>query len=137
VRRFILASHGNYLKGMYEALQIIAGPCERLTTVSAYIDGKQTGDILEEIRHVFREHPDDEYLIMTDLLGGSVNTECMTLIGEKNVYLVAGINLMFLLTVILATEDEDIHVLIDRAIKDSRESILFGNDIESQALDEF
>lgn len=137
MRRFIIASHGNYAKGIVEALSLIAGTYENVHVISAYVDGKQSGDSIKEVEALVENNPTDEYLIMTDLLGGSVNTELMQCISKENIHVVAGINLVFLLTVITASEDEEIVALIRRAIEDSRMGIAYCNELVSTATDEF
>lgn len=137
MRRFIIASHGNYAKGIVEALSLIAGTYGNVHVISAYVDGKQSGDSIKEVEALVENNPTDEYLIMTDLLGGSVNTELMQCISKENIHLVAGINLVFLLTVITASEDEEIIELIHRAIEDSKMGIAYCNELEAITTDEF
>lgn len=137
MRRFIVASHGNYAKGIVEALNLIIGANESVHIISAYVDGKQSGDSIKELNDIIEKNPNDEYLIMTDLLGGSVNTELMQCMSRKNMYIVAGINLVFLLTVITASEEENIIDLIKRAIDDSRMGIAYCNEINTSTDEEF
>mgnify|MGYP004487912617 CR=1 FL=1 len=112
MRRYIVASHGKMASGLVEGLSIIAGNFPNLSTINAYVDGHEYGD--------------DEFVIMTDLLGGSVNTELMPLQSEK-IHIVAGANLAILLTMVTSSEDEKTKDLINRAIEEAKEGIVYCN----------
>lgn len=126
MRRYIVASHGKMASGLVEGLSIIAGNFPNLSTINAYVDGHEYGDSYKKAKKLIDKYPDDEFVIMTDLLGGSVNTELMPLQSEK-IHIVAGANLAILLTMVTSSEDEKTKDLINRAIEEAKEGIVYCN----------
>ena len=128
MRRYIVASHGKMASGLVEGLNIIAGSFLNLSTINAYVDGHEYGDSFKKAKELIDKYPDDEFVIMTDLLGGSVNTELMPLQSEK-VHIVAGTNLAILLTMVTSSEDENTKDLVNRAIEEAKEGIVYCNTV--------
>lgn len=133
MRRYIIASHGRMASGMVEGLKIIAGTFPDLSVINAYVDGHEFGDSYKKAKEIIDSHKDDDFIIMTDLLGGSVNTELMPLQSDK-VHLIAGANLAVLLTVVTSSQDEPTKDLVIRTINEAREGIVYCN--ESSCKDE-
>ena len=134
MRRYIIAGHGNVASGFVESLKIIIGSFSNLLAINAYVNGHNYGDSYNKAKEMINRYPEDEFIIMTDLLGGSVNTELMSLQNER-VHIIAGINLAILLIVLTSSEEEKTQDLISRAIKESRESIIYCNSIDSKDED--
>lgn len=134
MRRYIVASHGKIASGLVEGLGIIAGSFSNLSTINAYVDGHEYGDSFKKAKELIDKYPDDDFVIMTDLLGGSVNTELMPLQSEK-VHIVAGANLAILLTMITSSEDEKTRDLINRAIEEAKEGIVYCNNASAKDED--
>lgn len=134
MRRYIVASHGKMASGLVEGLGIIAGSFSNLSTINAYVDGHEYGDSFKKAKELIDKYPDDDFVIMTDLLGGSVNTELMPLQSEK-VHIVAGANLAILLTMITSSEDEKTRDLINRAIEEAKEGIVYCNNASAKDED--
>ena len=126
MRRYIVARHGKMASGLVEGLNIIAGNYPNLSTINAYVDGHEYVDSYKKAKEIIDKYPDDEFVIMTDLLGGSVNTELMPLQSEK-IHIVAGANLAILLTMVTSSEDEKTKDLINRAIEEAKEGIVYCN----------
>ena len=86
------------------------------------------------------ENTNEKIVILTDLLGGSVNNEIIQLVANmENVILLTGMNLIMVMSVLLATDDT-IDEQIDDIIDGSKNGILRCSqvDIESDAdLDDF
>lgn len=122
-----MASHGKMASGMVQGLKIIAGTFPNLMVIDAYVDGHEYGDSFKKAKEIIDANLDDEFIIMTDLLGGSVNTELMPLINER-VHLIAGANLAVLLTIVTSNQEENTKDLINRTIKEAREAIVYCNE---------
>ena len=73
MRRFILASHAYMSKGIKTSLELILGKQDNLSVYCAYAEGEPFFKplVIQEVE----DHPEDEFVMMTDLLGGSVNNE--------------------------------------------------------------
>ena len=86
----VLASHGRLAEGMKDTLGIILGELPDLTTLCAYVDPDVT--LAQQVKDVLaRKVPGEKMLVVTDLFGGSVNNEMLTLLPEyPAVHLICG-----------------------------------------------
>lgn len=90
--KLILASHGSLAEGMRSALKMILGEsCE----ASAYgLDTwEQPQNILEEIKKLRKEFPEEEFIVLCDIKGGSVCNCMMQLCEDSNICVISGMNL--------------------------------------------
>ncbi len=136
--KVLLVSHAYMAKGVKSSVELILGPQENLYAMSAYVD--QDIPFEKEIKDFLSENTNEKIVILTDLLGGSVNNEIIQLVANmENVILVTGMNLIMVMSVLLATDDT-IDEQIDDIIDGSKNGILRCSqvDIESDAdLDDF
>jgi len=121
--KIILASHGRLALGMQDTLKIIVGEIPNLTSYAAYIDGDETGYV-DQIQNSVESQPNEQFIILTDVLGGSVNTNLTQLLKEhKNVHLIAGMNLPLVME--LATKNDDLDTgEIQKIINNARSAIV-------------
>lgn len=78
--------------GMKETLNMIIGDDKNVLAFAAYINGS-TAEI-EKVKRMVETNKKEQFIILTDLLGGSVNNEMMQLLeNNNNVKLVTGMNL--------------------------------------------
>lgn len=99
MRHVILASHHRFAEGLKDTLEFIGG-VENVTAVSAYVD---ESPLDETVRRLFSEiPPEDEVLILTDIMQGSVNQAFAPYISD-HVFLVAGVNVACCLELTLET----------------------------------
>ena len=122
MRRIVLASHGDLAAGMKGSLEIIAGPLPHVTALSAYVEGApDLRGALEALVEGMGEG--DELVLVTDLLGGSVNTEASQLSGIPNVYVVTGMNLGLVLSLALSDEPNTAS-LIEECLEGARAQLV-------------
>lgn len=105
--KIIIATHGNFALGIYDSLRMISGEHEEIECLCAYKDS--TIDYTQKIYQLVTEHAYDmeQLLVITDLLGGSVNNEFMKYIKDYEFYLLSGLNLGLLLEVALSKDHLD------------------------------
>lgn len=136
--KVLLVSHAYMAKGVKSSVELILGPQENLFTMAAYVDDEAPFE--KEIKNFLKENKNDKLVIISDLLGGSVNNELMKLVAcRENVILITGMNLILVMSVLLASEDT-IDDEIDQIIENSKEGILrcLASDIEADVeLDDF
>ncbi|WP_276887869.1 PTS sugar transporter subunit IIA [Anaerococcus lactolyticus] len=136
--KVLLVSHAYMAKGVKSSVELILGPQENLYAMSAYVD--QDIPFEKEIKDFLSENTNEKIVILTDLLGGSVNNEILQLVANmENVILVTGMNLIMVMSVLLTTDDT-IDEQIDDIIDGSKNGILRCSqvDIQSDAeLDDF
>ncbi len=128
MRRFVIASHSRMARGLKDTLQFLTSRTD-LIDINAYVD---ESDLEEQIRRVFDGFdPEDEVVIMTDMLGGSVNQKFCPLMGE-HCHLICGINLPCALSLVLQPEDVPLTGEAIRAIvEESRSHLIYVNEYET------
>lgn len=114
MRHIIIASHGRFAEGLSHTLEFIAGVRDA-EVICAYVDDSP---LEEQVKAVFSKiSVEDEVLVLTDIMQGSVNQAFAPYMGKK-VFLVAGVNVPCCLELAFAEEplsNEAILVILDRA----------------------
>lgn len=134
-REIILASHGAFASGILSSLQLICGGDPSITALDCYME--ETFDLTKEVREIMEAHAADDLIVVTDLFGGSVNNEFLHYIHCPNFYLVAGLNLPFLIGLTTRLKSADITaVIIQEALEEAKASIQFCNETVKKELAE-
>lgn len=130
MRHYILASHHKLAYGLKDTLVFLTNMSEKINEISAYVDDAISID--KQIKDVFLNiNKDDEVIIMTDLLGGSVNQKFYPFISE-HVHLISGVNLPLALSLLLIPDD--IKITKDKIItliKEAKQQIIYANVLKS------
>lgn len=92
MRKLILASHGEFSKGLQNSLQMIIGDLAKDVTTYSLYPGENAEDFKEELEQEIKEHSETEYVILTDVYGGSVCSSLISLTVYDNVFLFTGMN---------------------------------------------
>lgn len=104
-RKFLIGSHGRLASGLQSSIDILAGMGQALETIDAYVDDSDyTSQIDDFIAGVAA---DEQGLIFTDLLGGSVNQKMVTAVmnsGKDNIFLITNSNLATLLSLVFLNQ---------------------------------
>ncbi|UZN42272.1 PTS sugar transporter subunit IIA [Lactobacillus sp. IBH004] len=100
----ILASHSQMAKGLKQTVELIMGKQSNLHAIAAYDDEQES--LKKQIADQITSNSNEKYLFLTDIIGGSVNTTIAQMIDDKeNMFLVTGMNLPLVLTVLTAKMD--------------------------------
>lgn len=100
----ILASHSQMAKGLKQTVELIMGKQSNLHAIAAYDDEQES--LKKQIVDQITSNSNEKYLFLTDIIGGSVNTTIAQMIDDKeNMFLVTGMNLPLVLTVLTAKMD--------------------------------
>jgi len=130
-RKFLIATHGALAKGISSSLDIIAGSMENVHLIQAYLDENKS--IEEELKSLLGElREDEEWVIFSDLLGGSITNQILRVALRENVHVVAGFNLPVVLEVLLADAETPMKVVIEQAIINAREQLVYVNKLINQ-----
>lgn len=134
-RKIVLASHGKFASGISSSLELICGSNEHVESVDCYL--YKNFDLNKTVKDIMNTHINDELIVITDLFGGSVNNEFLQYINQPNFYLIAGLNLPFLIELVTRVEhDIDTFSLIYQSLINAKESIQFCNDSYKKDLEE-
>lgn len=125
MRRFVIASHHLLAYGLKDTLQFLTSK-ENITEISAYMD---EGDLEEQIRGVLHAFsPEDEVVVMTDMLGGSVNQKFCPYMNEHR-HLICGVNLPCALSLVLQPEDTPLTgEKIREIVEEARGHLIYVNE---------
>ncbi len=134
MRKFLLASHGNLAAGMKSTIEMIAGAREDVQAVCAYTE--EVPDVkafMEE--YMKNRNEEDELVIITDLLGGSVNNEMSQYRCVPNVHIIAGMNAALVLNLVLGTGE--VEALIAESIQAAKEQISYMEKVCASEEEDF
>ena len=70
---------------------------------------------------------DDELLVFSDLMGGSITNQILRYGLRENVHVVSGMNLPLLIDIMLADADTPVKDVIENAISIAREQVVYVN----------
>lgn len=112
MRAFIVVSHGDFAHGLKMSVEMIAGPQEKLYSVSLE-PSEGTEDLVRKLQEVTQKLNDfEEVIIFVDLLGGSPgNTSVANYFVDSRFQFISGVNFPMLLTALL-DETMDVEGLI-------------------------
>lgn len=102
MRRVIIAAHGHLAEGLKSSAKVIVGAAADDIYTYALLPGGDASDFVEEVKALIANHPDDDWMVLTDLFGASVFNAFCLLHEESNFHLLTGVNLALLLGVLLA-----------------------------------
>jgi fructoselysine/glucoselysine PTS system EIIA component len=126
MRKFLIAAHGSFSSGIKSSLDIIIGKMENVFIIDAYVDGNKS--IEDELNAILvNVQADDELLVFSDLMGGSITNQILRYGLRENVHVVSGMNLPLLIDIMLADADTPVKDVIENAISIAREQVVYVN----------
>lgn len=129
MRHIILTGHSRISEGIATAIEFVLG--NNIPYFNAYMEGEELYS--NKLREKISEYPpEDDIIILTDILGGSVNNDMMKFLDWPNIHLVCGMNLPLAVQLILS-EEEDTERLIRQGIQAAKDGIQYCNDIQVSA----
>jgi len=130
-RKFIIATHGHFAKGVKSSLDIIIGQTENVFLIEAYVN--ENKGIEDELAEILKKiGADDELVAFTDLLGGSITNQVMRFTQDRNVHIISGFNLALLIEVLMADTDTPIAEVIEDAINNAKQQMVYVNKLMAE-----
>lgn len=131
MKKIIIATHHKLAEGFKNTLNYIAPNTVDILVINGYVDDEPIESQIEKALDQFDSN--DQILVFTDLLGGSVNQSFAKTLEEKEIKLVSGLNLPVLLTLAIQFNGNDLSDDdIRSAIKGAREQLVYVNDVLSE-----
>lgn len=124
MKKIILASHGGLAEGMKDTVKLLSGIEEGIYAFGFH-DGENVNDIFDKVNEIINE--EDEFIIITDAPGGSVNTVLTPFVEYKNVQLISGMNTILVVSLALASDVEQEDIL--QSIEEGKNSIVYVNQL--------
>jgi len=134
MRKFLIAAHGSFSSGIKSSLDIIIGKMENVFIIDAYVDGNKS--IEDELNAILgKVQADDELIVFSDLMGGSITNQILRYGLRDNVHVISGMNLPLLIDIMLADADTPVKDVIENAISIAREQVVYVNTIINKEKD--
>ena len=131
MKHIVIASHHRYAAGLKDTLEFVLGEMD-IATICAYVDDEPLSDQVDRVFSRFG--PDDEVLVLTDMLQGSVNQALRQYVNER-VHVITGVNLP--LAIELAVETRPLTPqVIDEAISKARDQLVYVHELSIDVDDE-
>jgi fructoselysine and glucoselysine-specific PTS system IIA component len=125
-RKFLIATHGTLASGVKSSLDIITGANDGIFLIQAYLEENKS--LEEEILAILEQVDDNEELIVfSDLLGGSVTSQILQYGLRPNVHIVSGFNLALVIEILLSDLEIDAEQVISEAIENAKEQMVYVN----------
>ena len=125
-KKVILVSHGKLSEGMFHSLQMILGETPDLSYMGMN-PGEHYQPMVDRMEQELQENPDVQYLVIADLLGGSVCNGMSTLTHYPNMVLISGMNMGLAINLLLAPDvltKQEIDIKIEEAKAVNRRVVL-------------
>lgn len=127
--KILLASHGKLAEGMKNSVEIIMGEASKIEVINAYVDDTDfENDALEFLKNLKNA---EKLIVVTDLLGGSVNNTFIEFLKKYDFYLVSGMNLLLVIQLLLLKGDDKLEKELKRIIAESKDGVILCNDLLS------
>jgi fructoselysine and glucoselysine-specific PTS system IIA component len=125
-RKFLIATHGTLAAGVKSSLDIIIGSMEHVFLIQAYVD--ENTSVESEIKGILEKvNNEDELVVFTDILGGSITNQILQHSQKSNVHVISGFNLPLIIDIMLADTQAPIDEVIGTAIDNAKEQMVYVN----------
>ncbi|WP_300342525.1 PTS sugar transporter subunit IIA [Fusobacterium sp.] len=135
--KFLMATHGNFAKGIKESIELVLGKFQNLNELSCYTN--KEFDLEKEIEKIINGVNGEELIVVTDIYGGSVNNGFLQkLENHKNIHVVSGLNLPLMIE-LLSEQDSytTARELIMKSLENTKDEIKYCNlEIDKMVEDE-
>ena len=122
MRKIILASHHLMAEGLKDTLQYIGSSLDHIEAVCAYMDNIP---VQQQLKNAIGKIDKNDMLVV------SVNQEAIKYLQYPNVYIITGMSLPIVLSVVLSLSNYDKvdETVIRSAIEDAKQQTVFVNDV--------
>ncbi|MCT6821453.1 MAG: hypothetical protein M3Z91_00685 [Lactobacillus apis] len=135
--KIILVSHGKLAKGMKDTVEMIAGQQENLEAYEAYENGTSDDSFINDLKNSLTLSKNDDVIIVTDVLGGSVNNEATQLLKDHpNLTILTGMNLPLIITLVTTVNSGISDEKVSEAIDEGKKGVLSVNKLMTEDDDE-
>lgn len=133
-KKIILISHGELCKGMLQSTQMIVGLNDSITAYSM-MPGEHYSVVSEEVGKLANANPQTQYIVVGDLMGGSICNGVVEHLDKPNIRLITGMNMGLVIELLLSPDpltDEE----IEKKVESAKEGICMVK-IKSLQSDDF
>ena len=132
MRKFLIVSHGALAGGFRSALELITGAAGEVFVLQAYLE--ENKPVEEELVRLLQgAGTEEEWVVFTDLLGGSITNQVLRVMaelpGRDAIHIVAGVNLPLVIEVVLGDPETPVNELLLEAVARARDQLVYVNGI--------
>lgn len=99
--KFVLASHGDFAKGLLSSVQMLLGAQEDIEAFGLYPE-EQAQRLGERLEEAIKNEPEGSVVFFTDLYFGSPFNQVVELAHTHDIYHITGTNLPVLIEAVVA-----------------------------------
>ena len=131
MRRFVFASHHYMAHGLKDTVDFLTNQAKKIYDINAYVE-EEKKDIDVVVKELFASFdPDDEVIVLTDLMGGSVYQKFFPYMND-HVHVLCGMNLPLAMSFLLASEDQTLtQESVDAIIEECKKQIVYVNSLSA------
>lgn len=130
----VIATHGPLAQGFAESMKFIIQPENPVHTICAFTQDPDPGAAFDRLLETFCET--DTVVVLTDLLGGSVNKAIAQRLCQKRFHLIAGVNLATVLEFAVVSQQELTDAFVRDVVSAANGTIVYVNDSLSSSQEE-
>ena len=123
--QIVIATHGNYAAGLFSALKVQGADKANVSIIAAYTEDDDFEACFDRVISAFNK--EEEIVVLTDLLGGSVNQIAMKYSLNRKLWIISGVNLPLVINATLLKVSNNLEKQISMIVEQSREQLLFIN----------
>lgn len=133
--KYFIVSHGKLSKGILDSIKMIAGEVKNIAALQLELGGNPK-NLASEIEEEIKSDKNNEFVIFTDLKGGSVHNAMISLCVYDNVNIISGFNLGMILDAVFIDNSDSISKMTQELINVGKDNIeLFNKVIVENLLD--
>ena len=122
---------------MKDTVEMIAGQQENLEAYEAYENGTSDDSFINDLKNSLALSKNDDVIIVTDVLGGSVNNEATQLLKDyPNLTILTGMNLPLIITLVTTVNSGISDEKVSEAIDEGKKGVLSVNKLMTEEDDE-
>lgn len=125
----VLVTHGRLAEEFRAALEHVVGPQEQCETVAIGPDDDMEVRRTDIIQAVERAEADKGVVILTDMFGGTPSNLAISVMQDRNIEVVAGVNLPMLVKLARVRGEMDLRDAVREAQDAGRKYINVANDV--------
>ena len=121
----LICTHEEMAVGVKKTAEFIMGPQKNLHAIAAYTD--EHLDYQKMIAEFLAKHSSEPVVVLTDILGGSVNTTLGKMLDQyQNLHIISGVNLPMIAQLLLSNE-KTLDETIQKTIAEAKNGIQYVN----------
>ena len=128
MNQFIIVTHATLAGGFADVVRFFKSDLENVQFINAYVESQE---FEKEFRTALEKVKGENVIVLSDIMGGSVNQVATRLMQEFSYQLITGINLLLLIELTFMPDGITAEQ-IRNSVVNAREQIVYVNDFVRQ-----